>query len=92
MPKRLDTYFSTCYNLHHHSIRHIWEAGTQHIAKMVDILAFLSHEYRKISLVCQAQMTHTTLWIDLFGKTESRKKISEIAEVETILGTYFGIG
>ena len=52
-------------------------------------LDFLSDEYRKTSLVCQKKMTQTILRIDLFRKTESMKKISGIAEVETILGTYY---
>ncbi len=34
----------------------------------------------------QEKMTHSILWMDLFRKTERKKKISGTAEVETILG------
>lgn len=34
-------------------------------------------------------MTYPIPWKDLFGKLKVKKKIPEIAEVETILGPYF---
>lgn len=37
-------------------------------------------------------MTPTILWMDFLWKAQSKKKISEIAKVETILGTKCGIG